>query len=117
MVPPTPTPTSRLVKAAKAEREQLARHRRELLEARESLRVELERIEGALEELAERETLLDRLTGPAAGQPESEGERQKRLTPRTANEDESVVLRGPAIRRQAVRVLLAEPGRPEAMHY
>jgi hypothetical protein len=104
------------VKAAEAERAQLARHRRELLEARESLRAELERIEGSLEELAERETLLDRLTGPPLTAAEADGDAE-RLARRTSDEDESVVLRGPAIRREAVRVLLAQPDRPEAMHY
>ena len=122
MAPPTQTPSPRLVRAAEAEREQLARHRRELLEARESLRVELERIEGSLEELAERETLLDRLTGAAPSDADPNREPEG-LTRRTANEgvhdeDPSVtVLRGPAIRREAVRVLLAHPDRPEAMHY
>jgi chaperonin cofactor prefoldin len=105
------------VKAAEAEREQLARHRRELMEARESLSAELERIEGSLEELAERETLLDRLTGPTTARSEPANELE-RLARRAADDDESVtVLRGPAIRREAVRVLLAHPDHPEALHY
>jgi len=122
MIPPTPTPSPRLLRAAEAEREQLARHRRELLEARESLRAELERIEGSLEELAERETLLDRLTGPAPRKSGPHGE-EEGLARRAAehgvgDEDEAMtVLRGPAIRREAVRVLLAHPQRPEALHY
>jgi chaperonin cofactor prefoldin len=116
MAPPTHTPSPRLVKAAEAEREQLARHRRELLEARESLRAELERIEGSLEELVERETLLARLTGPPPTRPQL-GDGEEGLARRTSAEDEALVLRGPAIRREAVRVLLSEPDRPEAMHY
>jgi prefoldin subunit 5 len=116
MVPPTPTPSSRLLKAAKAEREQLARHRRELLNARESLRTELERIEGSLEEVDERQTLLDRLVGPAAGPQPETGERAAEPT---SGEEEGAlpVLRGPDIRREAVRVLLAQTDRPEALHY
>jgi hypothetical protein len=116
MVPPTPTPSSRLLKAAKAEREQLARHRRELLNARESLRAELQRIDGSLEEVDERQTLLDRLVGPTASPRPETGDAVPRETP---GEDERTlpVLRGPDIRREAVRVLLAHPDRPEALHY
>ena len=120
MVPPTPTPSPRLLKAAEVEREQLARHRRELLQARESLRAELARIEGSLEEVAERETLLDRLVGISAGDEPDIGEG---LTRRAADEDidegdeAKTVLRGPDIRREAVRALLAHPRRPEALHY
>jgi chaperonin cofactor prefoldin len=117
MVPPTPTPSPRLVKAAEAEREQLARHRRELMATRESLRAELERVEGSLEELAERETLLDRLTGPTTAR-SGPAHELEHLARRTADDDESVtVLRGPAIRREALRVLLAHPDHPEALHY
>jgi prefoldin subunit 5 len=116
MVPPTPTPSPRLLKAAKAEREQLARHRRELLNARESLRAELQRIDGSLEEVDERQTLLDRLVGPTAGSRPEPGEAAPR---RTSGDEERAlpVLRGPEIRREAVRVLLAHPDRPEALHY
>ena len=116
MVPPTPTPSTRLLKAAKAEREQLARHRRELLNARESLRTELQRIEGSLEEVDERQTLLDRLVGPAAGPQPETGEAV--AGPISGEEERALpVLRGPDIRREAVRVLLAQPDRPEALHY
>jgi prefoldin subunit 5 len=118
MVPPTtPSPSSRLLKAAKAERDQLARHRRELLSARESLRAELQRIEGSLEEVDERQTLLDRLVGPAPGPRPVAGEA---VAPSPTGDGETraqPVLRGPDIRREAVRVLLAQPGRPEALHY
>src|SRR4051794_5431539 len=64
MVPPTPTPSARLVRAAAAERADVARHRERLLGARERLRAELAGIEAALRELDERDTLLDRLAGP-----------------------------------------------------
>src|SRR5919109_284082 len=99
MVRTTPTPSPRLVKAAEAERQQLARHRRELMGVRESLRAELERIEGALEELAQRETLLDRLTGPTTPGSESD-DHLARPAPGAVDDDASLtVLRGPAIRR------------------
>jgi hypothetical protein len=116
MVPPTPTPSPRLLKAAKAEREQLARHRRELLNARESLRTELQRIEGSLEEVDERQTLLDRLVGATAS-PQA-GTDDARGRPAVDDEERALsVLRGPDIRHEAVRVLLAHPDGPEALHY
>jgi hypothetical protein len=64
MVPPTPTPSARLVRAAAAERADVARHRERLLGVRERLRAELAGIEAALRELDERDALLDRLAGP-----------------------------------------------------
>jgi hypothetical protein len=64
MVPPTPTPSARLVRAAAAERADVARHRERLLGARERLRAELAGIEAALRDLDERDALLDRLAGP-----------------------------------------------------
>src|SRR3954470_3326393 len=67
MVPPTPTPSARLVRAAAAERADVARHRERLLGARERLRAELAGIEAALRDLDERDTLLDRLAGPPPG--------------------------------------------------
>jgi hypothetical protein len=122
MVPPTPTPSPRLLRAAHAEREQLERHRRELLTARETLRAEMERIEGSLQAVAERQTLLDRLVGPSDGEAlNGPGERRARRAADHVVDDglpaQGVVLRGPAIRREAVRVLLAHPDQPEAIHY
>ena len=69
MVPPTPTPSARLVRAAAAERADLARHRERLLAARDRLRAELEGIEASLRELDDRDALLDRIAGPAPGRP------------------------------------------------
>jgi hypothetical protein len=65
MVPPTPTPSARLVRAAAAERGDIARHRERLLGARDRLHAELAGIETALRDLDERDALLDRLAGPA----------------------------------------------------
>jgi hypothetical protein len=117
MVPSTPTPSRRLLKAAEAEREQLARHRRELLQARDSLRAELQRIEGSLEEVSERETLLERLVGPEPARAAAAA--AEALAGRAVDEEDRplALLRGPDIRRAAVRVLLAHPERPEALHY
>jgi predicted nucleic acid-binding Zn-ribbon protein len=110
MVPPTPTPSNRLVRAAAAERDELRRHRERLLDARESLRAELARIESSLHEVDERDALLDRLTGPAAAEaPDTPAE--------TDTDSGSTLLRGPAIRRTAVEVMIRHPERPEALHY
>lgn len=141
MVPPTPTPSARLVRAAAAERADIARHRDRLLGAREKLRAELAQIEAALRDLDERDALLDRLAGgsPAAPPPDdvraSEGlparSDRARLVPHAPRESPvaaptpvgrnrggaATVLRGPAIRRAAVEVLRALPQRPQALHY
>ena len=113
MVPPAPTPSARLVRAAAAERAELGRHRERLLSARGSLRAELQGIEASLRELDERDALLDRLAGPPAGSVAiaAGGERSR---PESAGR---APLRGPAIRRAAVEVLLAQPEAPQALHY
>lgn len=110
MVPPAPTPSPRLVRAAAAERAELGRHRQRLLSARESLRAELAAIEASLHELDERDALLDRLTGPASVP-------AARVEPPRAAPAERGPLRGPAIRRAAVEVLRAHADRPQALHY
>jgi hypothetical protein len=106
MVPPTPTPSARLVRAAAAERADLGRHRERLLAARDRLRTELAGIEASLRDLDERDALLDRLAGPAPAAAVS--------PPRTSD---ATPLRGPAIRRAAVEVLRGLPERPQALHY
>jgi chaperonin cofactor prefoldin len=126
MVPPNPTPSTRLLRAAAAERAELDRHREKLLAAREGLRAELARIEEALDEIDERATLLHRLVGSAGAgaadtTPTAPADAAKGSEPRGA-EGRSTgpggePLRGPAIRRAAVRVLLDHPDRPEALHY
>jgi hypothetical protein len=109
MVPPTPTPSARLLRAAAAEREDLGRHRERLLAARDRLRAELDGIEAALRELDERDALLDRLAGPAPSRPAAA------VAP--TGEAGATPLRGPAIRRVAVEVLRARPDRAQALHY
>jgi hypothetical protein len=125
-----PTPSTRLIRALAAERAELDRHRARLLAARESLRAELERIESALASIEERSVLLDRLDArPAAAAPapevpatEPSGEEPRAERALGASEAATVagtraLLRGPAIRRAAVGVLLEHPARPEALHY
>src|SRR4051812_40630439 len=68
MVPATPTPSARLLRAAAAERDEVRRHRERLVAARDGLRAELAQIEASLRDLDERDALLDRLAGvPAVG--------------------------------------------------
>jgi prefoldin subunit 5 len=134
MVPPAPTPSARLVRAAAAEREHLRRHRDELLAARDRLRAELASVEASLEDLAERDALLDRLAGPAgqrsapalaavprsapeAGTPGRAAGAAGSRGAHAAEHAERPPLRGPAIRRAAVQALLEHPRRPDALHY
>lgn len=111
MVPPTPTTSSRLLRAAAAERAGLARHRERLLAARASLREELDRVEASLDEIKDRDDLLARLA-PAAAAPTAERD-DAAATPLP----EHVLLRGPEIRKAAVRVVLDHLDQPEALHY
>jgi hypothetical protein len=143
MVPPVPTPSARLVRAAAAERAEIARHRDRMLTARDRLRAELAEVEAALRDLDERDALLDRLSaaplaaappaqaggrGAAGAAPGSDGRGRAALAPaaaagipappgREGGQPAATVLRGPAIRRTAVEVLRSLPERPHALHY
>jgi hypothetical protein len=115
VVPSTPQTSSRLVRAAAAERADLVRHREKLHTARTSLREELARIEVSLREVDYRDALLARLAGddllPAPAM------RDAQPAPDGGQADEGEVIRGPEVRKAAVRVLLDQPDRPEALHY
>jgi hypothetical protein len=117
MVPFAPTPSARLVRAAAAERADLRRHRERLLAAREELRAELARIEASLREVDDRDALLDRLAGPARSVAAEADARDAGDAGRVEESRPHARLRGPAIRRAAVEVLLAHPERPQALHY
>jgi hypothetical protein len=105
------SPSARRVRAAAAERHEHTGRRDRLLTTREELCAELARIDAVLHELDERARLLDRLAGAQnASEPDAPGGYQTRGL-------RAGVLRGPAIRQTAVEVLLALPGRPQAMHY
>jgi hypothetical protein len=106
----------RLVRAATAERAELARHRERLLAARATLHEELDRIEASLAEVEDRDALLARLAGPQTA-PESSAREGVVAEARPDGVPAERLLRGPAIRRAAVQVLLDQPGRPEALHY
>lgn len=96
-----PQPSTRLVNAVAAEREQLRRHRARLASEAAELRQALARVEHGLAEIDERFGLLDRLAPPVREAPPSNGD--------------AAYLRGPAIRERAV-ALLVEHGH-DALHY
>ena len=110
----SPAPSSRLLAAATAERDGLSRRRGQLLSQRDALEMQLEDINAELAELAERDVLIERLTGG------DHGDLAPTPTPsrvdRAANTP-NTMLRGPRIRQTAVQVLLSDPRRPEALHY
>ena len=83
--------------------------------ARATLRQELDRIEASLGEIDDRDALLARLAPQDAGA--AAGDAAHDIPPVSAIAPAGEVLRGPAIRKAAVRVLLDHPERPEAMHY
>jgi hypothetical protein len=101
------------LRAVVAERGDLERRRDGLLERRSRVQAELDEIEASVAELDERLMLIGRLAGEDAPQqsPPVDAEREP-PDARSAS-----ILRGPAIRVAAVRVLLADPRRPEALHY
>lgn len=116
MTPAAPPTSTRLRRAAAAERAELARHRERLLLKRDHLRAELARIEAGLADIDDRETLLARLAAIKETETTSTAP-----TPTLAGAGETGAraawaLRGPAIREAAVRVLADRPD-IEALHY
>src|SRR3954468_1359475 len=67
-----PPPTSRLLRAVVAERDELDRHHARMTEEADELRRALARIERGLVEIDERRALLDQLLPPAAARPGGE---------------------------------------------
>jgi hypothetical protein len=112
----TSGPSARLLRAVTAERDDLERRRRALLERRRRVQEELDEIEASVAEFDERLALISRLA-----RDDSREDHSPNGDPLVAQDppgDEArPVLRGPAIRAAAVRVLVAHPRRPEALHY
>ena len=104
-------PSKRLLAAAAAERAGIERERRQLREHREALRAQIDELDARLADLVERALLIDRLSGASA----------RSDTHATAVKhpvgDHLTVLRGPAIRQTAVKLLLDDPQHPQALHY
>lgn len=115
-----PNPSSRLLRAAVAERADLVRHRERLTGERARLLRELRELDEALGAVDRRLEVLAEL----AGRPEDPTPETAPVVPTPGSnaaaagpDANRTVLRGPAIREAAVRVLVAQPGPIEALHY
>jgi chaperonin cofactor prefoldin len=109
-------PSARLLRAVAAERDDLERRRATLLDRSRRVQEELDEIRASVAELDERLALISRLAGEDSP-PERSPEGETIAQHDSPGDGSRPVLRGPAIRATAVRVLLAHPRRPEAMHY
>lgn len=122
-----PSPSSRLLRAAAAEQADLARHRERLVTRRDTLLAELRELDEALGAVDERLAVLGRLGGlvsteRASGSGNGNGNEEvvelaSRAAPPANDAESGECLRGPAIREAAVRVVVAQPERIDALHY
>jgi hypothetical protein len=105
-------PSRRLLSAAAAERAVIERERDQLLARREALHAQMGELDVELALLAERVLLIERLSGADVGS------QADATTPANhpAGEDRTL-LRGPAIRQTAVKILLADPRQARPLHY
>lgn len=108
---PAAQPSKRLLAAATAERAGIERQRQRLLKQRQTLHDKIDRLDAELTELDERARMIDRLAPVETGAPAAHE------TDPTSGAEDSKVVRGPQIRQAAVKVLLADPRRPQALHY
>jgi hypothetical protein len=108
-----PNPSSRLLRAALAERADLVRHRERLTGERARLLGELRELDQALTAVDRRLEVLAELAGP----PEDVSAEAAPVVAPSGSDENRTVLRGPAIREAAVRALIAQPGPIEALHY
>jgi len=116
MNPKTPKTSSRLVRAATAERSELNRHRDRLIARRDDLGTELDEVERALVEIDERAALLDRIaphSAPLSGAENAAAEPLGQVPHLGAAE----VLRGTSIRETAIRLLASSSDAGRPMHY
>jgi hypothetical protein len=117
-----PNPSTRLLRAAGAERADLLRHRERMSGERSRLLGELRELDEALADVDRRLEVLAQLAGlPEAASAETTPLVSTPGSAAVAREagpgENRTVLRGPAIREAAVRVLIAQPGPIEALHY
>lgn len=110
MTPPHPKSSERLRRASAAEIRQLRRERERRIAKLAKLREEVEELEQVIAALDERIALLARLAGPLAPVPEQG-------SPARAHGAGATALRGPAIRKTAVRLLATRVGDGAAIHY
>ena len=117
---PALKPSRRLLAAAAAERDTLRRQRDDLIDRRQQLQREIAQIDVELAALEGHDDLLGRLGGGLdAGEGAADAAGSSATVQQTdgGSSEAHRVLRGPAIRQVAVQVLLADPRRPEALHY
>jgi hypothetical protein len=114
-----PNPSSRLLRAAVAERADLERHRERLTGERNRILGELRQLDETLATVDRRLDVLAELAGPTAASAThtTGGAGHETAVPDPAPDQGHTVLRGPAIREAAVRVLIAQPGAIDALHY
>ena len=105
--PTQPTPSRRLVRAARAEAAELAKRRAALQAERDEAAARLAELDDALALLDDHARLVAQLAGPAEETPSSAPD----IAPADVRQ-----LKGPEVRRVAVGLLAADPTRP-ALHY
>jgi hypothetical protein len=111
----SPRVSTRLKRAAVAERAQLAKRRERVERARVGVRTELERLERELADIDEHLELLVRIA-PGAGD-DAQPTRRNGDTPRQQEPGVARVLHGSAIRATAVRLLVERDPPVDAIHY
>jgi hypothetical protein len=117
-----PNPSSRLLRAAVAERGDLVRHRERLTGERARLLGEMRELDAALAAVDRRLEVLAELARPpdeatAETTPVIRAAGNGAAPPDAGSDEHATVLRGPDIREAALRVLIAQPGPIEALHY
>jgi hypothetical protein len=115
MSSPSPRVSTRLKRAAVAERAQLAKRRERVERQRVGVRTELERLERELADIDEHLELLVRIAPSAAD--DAQPTRRNGNTPRQQEPGIARVLQGPAIRATAVRLLVEREPPVDAIHY
>jgi hypothetical protein len=105
-------PSRRLLAAAAAERAGIQREREQLTAVRRALQAQIDDVDDQLAQLAERSLLIDRLSGT-----DTSSQGQPTVPAPHTDSQEKTVLRGPAIRQTAVKILRAHPRQPQALHY
>jgi hypothetical protein len=118
-----PNPSARLLRAASAEQADLIRHRDRLGRERTGLLDQLRQLDEAMGAVDRRLEVLAQLVGVPAGDQGAASESTPHVlgasgADRSEDDDDGrSLLRGPAIREAAVRVLIAQPNHIEALHY
>ena len=108
MTEPAAKTSQRFSRAARAERDRLARKEAQLKERRQSLQGKLDELDGELEAVGNQIRLLE-----AVAEPEREPAQVTEISPRS---QEATLLTGAAIRQEAVPLLLRDRG-GNAIHY